>query len=72
MTAEHIAWALMGLSALVYAWAHNQGGCFHKFTTGGGLCGDAWSCTKCSLDKYPEHIGFKPVYKILGRVKELN
>lgn len=59
------------LSLIVFIIAFNRGLCFHDYTVGGGGMGDAWHCEKCELDSYPEGIGFKLVYRILGRTKEL-
>jgi len=63
-------WALMLVSAVIFWFGHNQGFCWHRFKTGGGGMGDAWCCEKCGLDKYPENIGFKFLYKLCGRVKD--
>lgn len=48
--------------------AKNHGACLHQFQVGGGLMGDAWKCSKCGLDKYPENIHYKDYYVAEGRV----
>lgn len=48
----------------------NQGTCFHKFKVSGGMFGKCWKCEKCMLDRYPEGIAFKDIYKLLKRVEE--
>lgn len=59
---------VLAVSVLLFIYGHNRGLCLHKFKVGGGIFGDAWRCTKCGLDKYPENVGFKFFYKLTGRV----
>lgn len=69
---EHIILRLLFIIASIgFIWANNRGFCFHRFKTGGGGMGDAWACSKCGLDKYPEHIGFKLIYILLKRTEKL-
>lgn len=46
---------IMVLRRIFSGWAL----CFHKFKSGGGAMGDALTCSKCDLSKYPEKVDWE-------------
>jgi len=45
--------------------------CFHKLVEGAGCMGDALTCVKCGVSKYPEAMPHLFLYYLLFRVRDL-